>query len=179
MSFLLTLNSIYFSKWRLRKPINGPVDMICINIFKMPYFTFVRWWVVDFKTKFNIYCLMMAIFVKRNMNTQVHCQNWLGGEDKINISSLIIYCNSNWEVLGFKRCCIILVYQLLGFALKSPKEAIKKRLVAEIASKRREEVIQLWTNTFLAVKYVHHPSILVQLNWHHLWRKIEYAPKKY
>ena len=57
------------------------MNRICF--FKMSYLTFVRWWIVDFEIEFSKYNLMMAISVKRRVDTKTHHQIWLRGEDKI------------------------------------------------------------------------------------------------
>ena len=109
--------------------------------FKMPYLTFVRWWIVDFEIEFSKYYLMMAILVKRRVDTRTHHQIWLRGEDKdtdcpwIWVGSWIICCSPNWEfmvsILEPSEVVVSPVYQLLDFVLKSPMATIKKGLVAE------------------------------------------------
>ena len=41
------------------------------------------WWIVEFEIKFSKYYLMMAVLVKRRVDTRTHYQIWLKGEDKI------------------------------------------------------------------------------------------------
>ena len=67
--------------------------MICIRFFKMPYLTFVRWWIVDFKLEFSKYYLMMTILEKSRVDTGTYHQIWLRGEDKINTGHIIISLN--------------------------------------------------------------------------------------
>ena len=54
-----------------------------VFFLKMPYLTSVWWWIADFEIEFNKYYLIMAIFVKRWVDTWTHHQIWLRGEDKI------------------------------------------------------------------------------------------------
>ena len=58
----MTKCNLYLS-WRKTFPketVDGLLTMICICFFKMPYLTFVRWWVVNFKITFNKYYLIIA-----------------------------------------------------------------------------------------------------------------------
>ena len=55
--------------------------MISISFLKLSHFTFVHWWIVDFKIEFSKYYLMMAILVKRLVDTQTYHQIWLRNED--------------------------------------------------------------------------------------------------
>ena len=75
----------------------------------MPYLTFVKWWIVDFEIEFSKYYLIMAVLVKRRVDTRTHYQIWLKGEDKsiqgtdvswMWVGSLIICCSLNWEVMA-------------------------------------------------------------------------------
>ena len=115
------------------------LDMTCIWFFKMLYFTFARWWIVDFKTEFSKYYLMMAILVKGWVDTQTITN--FGWEAKIRsiqdtdvswmwVGSLIISCSPNWEVMASilesSKVVVSPVYQLIDFALKSPMTTIKK-----------------------------------------------------
>ena len=92
---------------------------------------------------------MMPILVKRRAETQSHHQIWLRDEDirsiqdtdflLISVGSLITCCSPNQEVMASiletSKVIVSPVYQLLGFALKSPIETTKNGLVAETASR--------------------------------------------
>lgn len=107
----------------------------------------VRLWIVDFKIKFCKYYLMIAVLVKRRVNSQIHCQNWLRGEEKIDtecrfslIVSQFITNLSNWEVmfsvLESSKVVISALYQLWDFALwlmTKIKEGIASYHQTEIA----------------------------------------------
>ena len=72
--------------------------MICSCFFKMPYLTFVRWWIVDFEISKCSKCyLMMTVLVKRQVDTGTHHQIWLRIEDKIDTGHKISL-NVNWFI---------------------------------------------------------------------------------
>ena len=71
---------------------------------------------------------MMAVLVKRRVDTGTHHQNWLGGEDKIDtghwmsmnvVGSLVISCSPNWEaktsILEPSEVVVSPLYQLPDF----------------------------------------------------------------
>ena len=119
--------------------------MTCIHFFKIPYLTFVRW-IVDFEIKFSNYYLMMAILMKRRVDTGTHYRIWLRGEDKIdtgnkmslNVSRLINNLllsklrSYSLNFTSFRGSCIT---SMRDFALNSPMATIKKVLVAKTASR--------------------------------------------
>ena len=72
-----------------------PLDYI--RFFKMPYFMFLRWWIVDFEIEFSKYYLLMANLVKRRVDTGTHHQIWLRGEDKIDTGDRLCL-NVSWFI---------------------------------------------------------------------------------
>ena len=121
--------------------------MICISFLKIPYFTFVRWWIAGFKNKFNKHYLIMG-----RMDLSLR-DVWIpesitkfGLKMKIRsiqdarfpwmwVGSFVFCCNPNWEVIASilkpSKVVASLVNQLLDIALKPPMVAIKNGLVAE------------------------------------------------
>ena len=94
--------------------------MICISFFKIPYFTFVRGWIVKVKKELSKYYLMMTTLVNRRVDIRNYNQIWLRGEVKIDtgrrfsfnvacfINSLLQPKLRGYDInfSTFKGCCI-------------------------------------------------------------------------
>ena len=102
---------------------------------------------------------MMAVLVKRRVDTRTYNQIWLRGENKIdkgirfslNVSRFkfaVVQIEKLWpSILEPSKVVVSPVYQLLDFALKSPMTTIKKGLVAETASKVSSKVLQKFSKS--------------------------------
>ena len=67
------------------------------------------------------------------------------------VGSLIICCSQNWKVrasvLEPSKVVVSPLHQLLDFALKSPMTTIKKRSVAEIASRDSSKLLRKFSKS--------------------------------
>ena len=81
----------------------APLIWFVLVSVKRLHFTFVSWWIVDLKIKFNRYYLIMASLMKRQMDTQIHHQIWLGGEDQINTGRIVSSNVSHFINLLYSR----------------------------------------------------------------------------
>ena len=116
--------------------MEGPFDMTRIRFLKMPYLAFVRCRIVDVEIEFSKYYPMMAILVKRRVDTRTHHQIWLRGEDKIDRREVMA------SILEPSEVVVSPVYQLLDSAFKSPMATIKNGLAAETASSISSKLLQ-------------------------------------
>ena len=134
--------------------------MICISFFKIPYFTFVRWWIVKVKKELSKYYLMMTTLVNRRVDIRNYNQIWLGGEDKIDTGrrfSLNVACFINsflqpklrgycTNFSTFKGCCITSIPVV---RLKSLVTTIKNGLLAEIVSRVSSKLFHKFSKSSL------------------------------
>ena len=106
-------------------------NLISISLPMMPYFTFVKRWIVDFEIKFGICYLMVTVWMKWRMKARL--QAWMKGKYSINtgrfpkmwVGSLINCCRPNCEVttsiLGPSYVVLSCLYQVDDLVLKSPR----------------------------------------------------------
>ena len=141
--------------------LNVLLNKKTLSFISKPYLTFVKWWIVDSEIEFSKYYLMMAILVKRRVDTRTHHQIWLRGKGRLTqdtefpwmwVISLIICSSPNWEIMAWivepSEVVVSPVYHLLDFALKSPMATIKKGLVAETVSSVSSKLLHKFSDWF-------------------------------